>query len=226
MKRIILVLAVLFVAGCATKPQYFHSSISEKDAVDRQMAIDDGYCSMASVGSAPIPQVNYQPDAGTYRTRGTISGYDSSGYNSYNYTATTRQSNSGANSFAQGFANGMNIGNAIAAQQAQEKIYHGCMLAKGWTTDPNAATAAAAAKKKQIIESAEKKWLDAIDEFMKTEASRPNGIDYRNSPADTALLDFHVKALANEDANKDKTMLWFLVEADQLVKTDLLSVKK
>jgi hypothetical protein len=66
--------------------------------------------------------------------------------------------------------------------------------------------------------SADTKWRETIDEFLKTEALKPDGIDYRNDPEKMQLLDSMVKQLANDPGNGDKTMLWFLMEADRIIK--------
>ncbi len=72
--------------------------------------------------------------------------------------------------------------------------------------------------KQALDASADAKWRETIDEFLKTEAIKPEGIDYRNDPEKMRLLDGMVKQLANDPVNSDKTMLWFLMEADRIIK--------
>lgn len=217
MRAIIAAVPIIFLAGCASAP-YFHTSITDPIQIERQQSIDHAECTQVSTGSVAVPQVNYQPvQSDTYRTRGTISGYNQSGgYETYNYSGTTRRTPSAANSFSQGFANGMNIGAAAQANRAIRDIYHGCMVSKGWTKDQ----AQIAVAKSSAKDDAEKKWSSTIEEFLATEASQPNAIDYRNSSFKMLLLDKTVKELANDPKNNDKTMLWFLVEADRIVKEE------
>lgn len=66
--------------------------------------------------------------------------------------------------------------------------------------------------------SADAKWRQTIDEFFKTQASLPNGIDYRKDEFKLMQFDAIVKQIASDPKNNDKTMLWFLVEADRIVK--------
>jgi len=217
MTRVLMILLALAVSGCATK-QYFHTSITDPEKAERQKAIDHAYCTQAAAGSVPIPQIQTSPSSSeSYRTSGTISAYNpDTGYTNYNYSGTTTRRQSAADSFSQGFANGMNIGSAIAASRAQSDIYHGCMVAKGWSEDKEKATALA--RQRSEKKAAEDKWADTIDQFLRTEASRPGGIDYRKDSFKMMQLDTIVKQLANDPKNSDKTMLWFLVEADRIVK--------
>lgn len=215
MKLLLIAMAAAAVSGCATK-QYFHTSIANQEDVERQRVIDDAYCTQAAMGLVDMPQIVHQP-SGSYKSSGTISGYNpSTGFSSYSYSGVTRPS--AADSFSSGFANGMNLGNAIAAGQARNKLHHACMLAKGWSE--NEAKAAESAKRKQEENGAAKKWSDTIDQFLQTEASRPDGIDYRNDSFKMMQLDTIVKQLANDPKNEGKPMLWFLVEADRIIKED------
>lgn len=73
---------------------------------------------------------------------------------------------------------------------------------------------------KQIDEKvlATEKWKATINEFIETEALKADGIDYRKSKEKMELLDSYVRLLANDNTNSNKTSLWFLMEADRLVK--------
>lgn len=217
MTRALLILLALAVGGCATK-QYFHTSIADPEKAERQKAIDHAYCTQAAAGSVPIPQIQTTPSGReSHRSSGTISAYNpEAGHTNYTYSGTTTRRQSAADSFSQGFANGMNIGSAIAASRAQNDIYHGCMVVKGWSEDKEKATALA--RQRSEKDAAKDKWSDTIDQFLKTEASRPGGIDYLKDDFKLMQLDTIVKQLANDPKNNDKTMLWFLVEADRIVK--------
>jgi hypothetical protein len=215
---------VALLSGCAST-QYFHTSLTDPGQIAQRRAIDDAYCAQVAMGSAPVPQIVTQPASpSSYQASGTISGYSpNTGYSTYNYSGTVRPSNSAANSFNQGFANGMNMGNAMAARRAQDTILHGCMVSRGWTDDPAraatvAATTSPSPQKRSTEDEARKKWFDTIDEFYATEALKPGGIDYRKDSTKRLQLDTAVKSLANDPKNEDKTMLWFLTEADKIVK--------
>jgi hypothetical protein len=215
MKLFFLMVMAAALSGCATK-QYFHTSIANQDDVERQRVIDDAYCTQAAMGLVEMPQIVHQP-SGSYRSSGTISGYNpSTGYSTYTYSGRTRPSAS--DSFSAGFANGMNIGAAVAASKARDKLHHACMLAKGWTEDQ--AKAGESAKRKQAESNAEQEWRATIDQFLTVAASQPGGIDYRKDDLKMHMLDTIVKQLANDTKNTGKPMLWFLVEADKIVREE------
>lgn len=207
---------VAAVAGCASKPTYTHSSIADKEKAALQYEIDDARCTQAAMGSARIPQVAYQSSP-SYRSSGTITGGSAaSGPSTYTYSATTRPAQSAGNSFSQGFANGMNMGAAIAARRAQEKIYHGCMLELGWRTTAPASDKPTPSAKTTL--TPDEQWAQAIQTFLDVEAASPGGIDYRNDEPKLQLLDVTVRTLAKDPKNGDKSMNWFLIEANRLVK--------
>lgn len=60
-------------------------------------------------------------------------------------------------------------------------------------------------------QTAEQEWQHTIDVFMAR--AKREGIDYAANAAMQKDLDVFVKALANDDANADKSMSWFLEEA-------------
>ena len=224
MRQVAALALVALLSGCAST-QYFHTSLTDPGQIAQRRAIDDAYCAQVAMGSAPVPQIVTQPASpSSYQASGTISGYSpNTGYSTYNYSGTVRPSNSAAHSFNQGFANGMNMGNAMAARRAQDTILHGCMVSRGWTDDPaRAATVAAtttpAPQKLRAEDEARKKWLDTVQEFYATEALKPDGIDYRKDSFKQSQLDTVVKSLASDPKNEDKTMLWFLTEGDRIVK--------
>lgn len=112
-------------SGCATKQQYINPAISDENRAIRQLAIDEGECTNAAVGGAPIPQIQTSKSGG-----GSVDGTISDGINTYRYTGTTTSSSS----FSNAFANGMNLRSASDAKRSQETIRHGCMLSKGWVS--------------------------------------------------------------------------------------------
>lgn len=110
---IITVAALL--AGCPKKETvYYNPDIDARDHA-KQFKIDKALCLAQSHGAAPSQQVVINPTTAA----------NSSGY----------QTNTG-NSFATGFANGMNLGASINASRVRNEIFEGCMLSHGWTTDP------------------------------------------------------------------------------------------
>ena len=217
LKLVVLLAIAALVGGCATR-QYFHTEISDPEKADRQRAIDHAYCSKAAVGSVPIPEPQARrAEPESYRASGTINSYNpSTGYTNHSYSGTVTRRQSAGESFSQGYASGSELGSAIAAIKIQRDIYHGCMIAKGWSEDRE--TASLTARQNNDERLAKEKWAETIDQFIRTEASRPGGIDYRKDEFKLMQLDAIVKQIASDPKNNDKTMLWFLVEADRIVK--------
>lgn len=137
--KLVLIASVLLVcSGCATT-KYYNPNITNDSERQRQFAIDDGYCVQASDGAVPIPEVRYyQPEQTHYTINATTTAYNSrSGLTTYNTTGSVNSYQSPSNAFANGFANGASIGAAIAANERRQRVYHGCMVNLGWTTDIN-----------------------------------------------------------------------------------------
>lgn len=67
-------------------------------------------------------------------------------------------------------------------------------------------------------QTAEQQWQANVDSFLTRAAKEDGGIDYRADQAKAADLDQFVKVLASRADNSDKSMEWFLVEADRRVK--------
>ena len=121
---------LLLLTGCATRTVYMNPNLSDGPAVQRQFAIDDGYCIGAANGSVPMPEVRiYSPGQDTYRVTGTVIGPN--GVYRYSGQGTSGGQNF-ASGFATGFANGASIGTAMAARDVQRRVYHGCMVSLGW----------------------------------------------------------------------------------------------
>lgn len=219
---------VVLLTGCATT-QYHHHAITDKAEESRQLEIDDAQCTAVSYGAAPMPQVHYNTPAPSQAFSGTVRRTDIYDPARYEYRGTITPVQAPGAAFAQGMANGMNMGAAMAAKRAREKIYHGCMLQMGWSTEarpvpvkqaapPSATPPAPLSKQASEKERGEERWHQTIATFLDVEAASPGGIDYRAEPAKMQLLDITVKGLANDPKNEGKSMSWFLIEANRLVK--------
>lgn len=67
------------------------------------------------------------------------------------------------------------------------------------------------------VQAAQSAWQKTIDDLFKSSA-QTGGVDYANDAGKRTDLDQFVKALANDAANEDKPMGWFLSEADKRVR--------
>lgn len=67
-------------------------------------------------------------------------------------------------------------------------------------------------------QNAKHQWDDAVNTFLDKAAQGENGIDYRLDTAKGEDLDFFIRALAAKEANSDKSMDWFLTEANRKVR--------
>lgn len=65
-------------------------------------------------------------------------------------------------------------------------------------------------------QTAEQQWMATVNRFIATTADN-GGIDYRTDEAKAADLDSFVKTLANNPANAQRSMEWFLTEAHRRV---------
>lgn len=119
------VMAILLFSGCVTTPQYANSLITDAVQAERQLAIDDGQCTLAASGIR-VPQIPVGPSGQAF------SGTATSGNRTFNYSGTTEP----VGGFSSGFATGANFGAAFNAQKEKSKIHRGCMLSKGWTDRP------------------------------------------------------------------------------------------
>lgn len=141
------------LAGCAG-PSWQHTQITDPATSARQLVIDDGYCTAVSQNSAPVPQVILAdgPKTSNFNLQGTTRNTQTgaTSYSDYSGQMTTAPAGAAAG-FASGMANGMNIGAAIMAGQAQERIHKSCMFAKGWTDTKVAGAATAAAVAPQPV---------------------------------------------------------------------------
>lgn len=139
----------------AEAAKYHNPYIDDSTLLQRQFAIDDGYCTSAAAGSVPIPQVRiYTPPPTNYSFSG-----QATTYNPYSGSSTTTYQGTAysypTSGFAEGFATGMSIGAAMAARKDRERVYHGCMVALGWTANEHEAASLRAsynAKRQRVVE--------------------------------------------------------------------------
>ena len=129
MKAYLLCLA-LVLASCAT-PRFVNPSLSQDQAV-QQFPIDKGACLQAAY-SIPTPSFNYaQAAPSSYQTYGNYNAYASGNSLNGSYSQNTYANPIPANSFAAGWANGMQIRAARDARQVQQAVFEGCMAQRGW----------------------------------------------------------------------------------------------
>lgn len=132
MRELLIIAACMSVTACGTSPTWNHTLITDPVAEERQFDIDKGYCIQAAMGSVPMPNVPYIPDAGNGSFSGTYREYNAqSGYTTGQYYGST-SSGGFAGGVASGFATGAAMGAAIRARRAQEDIFVGCMKQLGW----------------------------------------------------------------------------------------------
>jgi len=135
MRHIFLMTLALAVTACVTTKPYVHNTLTDPAQIERQRAIDDGYCAQVASG-VQVPQIVTQPTGGgTYQVNGTVSTYGQNGTTNSSYTGTVQKND--PNSFSKGFANGQNIANAVKAGKDKEAVRHGCMVERGWSAQAN-----------------------------------------------------------------------------------------
>lgn len=190
------------LSGCTTT--WYHPHIADEGLKQKQLAIDEGYCTRAAHGAVPMPQVNQNPTgfsnsqfSGTGQTTnpdGTVSRHS---FNGHSYTAPP----SGA-AFSTGFANGVGLGLALRAKKAQEKAFRGCMIAFGWSPTPVEVQATAEHGREiiarpslptsaEIYASLEDQWIAEINEFLTLYPEYEAGTDRYDA------LDAEVKKVAH-----------------------------
>ncbi len=125
------------LTACASPVIYYNPNITNDSDRNRQFTIDDGYCTQVSDGAVPMPEMRiYQPEQTNYSIHATTTAFNSrTGLTTYNTTGSINSYPT--QSFATGFANGASIGAAMAANERRQRVYHGCMVNLGWTTDKN-----------------------------------------------------------------------------------------
>lgn len=215
--KTVLIIVGFVLGGCATS-QYYHPRISNQAEAERAKVIDLAECKqMASAGFTnptmmPLPQTHP-----SYQVQGNVSGFNSSGeYENYTYSSTVTPTNT--NSISSGFASGYNVGAQMAASRDRKDFTHACMLKRGWTDSQEEANQIRASLKAKQDDAASDKWEMTVKQFLISQSSMPGDADYLNHPDRMETLDAYVKALANDSKNNDKSMIWFLEEADKLVK--------
>lgn len=128
----ILCFSLITLTGCVAT-NWQHTSITDSSTADRQLKVDDDYCTQAAYGSAPMPPIPASPPTTTFTTgqinvRNTTTGETTHG----TYSATTVPSGGFAGGFANGVANSMSLGAYIRASKEQELAHTNCMYRKGW----------------------------------------------------------------------------------------------
>lgn len=213
------------VGGCATN--WVHPRIPDTAASARQLTIDDGYCTMVSVGAAPMPPVISSNGPTTSWVTGTGSTYNSTTgqrtTGTYTGQVTTMPSGGFGSGFSSGFASGASAGAAIRAAIEQDKIHKACMTNKGWvdgdtlppSQTPKVETQLPQPPSPLAYSSPEAQWKADIDEFY-------NFFPEYKAKNQQSLLDKRVKAIAK---NKDMTTgsLYLLTAQEQLSQEKLVA---
>lgn len=193
-------LIALILSGCATN--WIHPKIPDKKTSARQLTIDDGYCTMVSVGAAPMPPISQSNGSTTSYVTGSGSTYNTTTgqrtTGTYTGQVTSIPSGGFGGGFASGFASGASTGAAIAAAIAQGKIYNACMSNKGWVdadTLPTAKQSTVGTSLPQppsplAYSDPKEEWQGSIDEFLSFYPS------YKSKNYH-ALLDKRVRSVAN-----------------------------
>lgn len=175
------VVVTVVLSGCARSRVYYNPYIDDATFLNRQFTVDDGYCTSAAAGSVPIPQVRiYAAEPQSYSFSGQATTYNPySGYSTTDYSGTAYAYPNAGASFATGFANGMNMGAAMAARRDRDRVYHGCMVALGWTANKNEVAylrseyaekgRQAEERENQIVQDA----IESIPELAEWQASDP-----------------------------------------------------
>lgn len=231
MLRVVAILAALAaVTGCASTATWQHPIRAGESHDGATMALAE--CESYAAGRTPMPtMMGYMPEPAptSYHTTGTYTSYGNYG----SFQGTTVASGGFASGYAAGANMGANIANAYALSAAharQAELTTACMRTLGWidTSTPEGqkkfkqAVAAQAAAERPAADQSQasmgrEKWIATINAFVEAEAARPGGIDYRTDMAKQEALDKYVKQLANDPANDDRSMAWFLIEAHKIV---------
>jgi uncharacterized protein YceK len=230
MSRFAVVFGVLAaLSGCATVPSWEHPSRAKAGSDEATIALAE--CQSYAAGLTPMPRLQAgtpMPGPTSYSTTGTITDYGSY----LTFRGTTTASSTFASRYAAGANAGANIANAYAVAAArgrEDALTAACMRTQGWvdTSTPEGkekltqvakASEIAASRRDDASRTASEQWAETIRKFMDAQTKLPGGIDYRNDDIKLSALDTYVKMLGNDPRNNDKTMLWFLVEADRLIK--------
>ena len=134
---LIIVAAGGALTGCATNWYNPNFAASDVKAMQKQKAIDEGYCTQVAQGSAPMPEARtYVPMQQSYSINGTVTSWGQGGPTTSTYSGYVTPSP--AASFSSGFAQCAALGAAIRARRAQDAIMKGCMAKLGWSDKPPA----------------------------------------------------------------------------------------
>ncbi|ELM3752464.1 hypothetical protein RYR31_003679 [Aeromonas dhakensis] len=138
MKPALLLSSFAIISGCSSNI-YYNPYIESDSQRAMQLEIDDGYCTSVSVGAVPMPEVrHYDSGARIYTFNANV--YQA-GMPTSNISGYGSVSQSPADAFSSGFANGAAIGSAMRASMDRDTVYDGCMASLGWTTSKDISNA-------------------------------------------------------------------------------------
>lgn len=191
--------AGLSVTACGTN--WYNPHLTSEQA-SRQFEIDKGYCNGAVQGSVPIPDVRpypSQPSAYVVQSYGDIYGRGGSAH----YTSNSLVTPLSSDSFGAGFANGVAMGNVLAASSARKQMYRSCLMRLGWYDDK-----AEAMRVAQSLQQTGDKVKNGPQFWSELERQVP---DYRKINSDSRFHDW----LSVTDSTTGKQRQQLLVEAQQ-----------
>lgn len=132
MKRLLVAIPLLALGCITAQAQTWHNpKIKNHRLEERQLAIDDGMCTMVADRNIPMPPIVYHSD-GTHSFSGWATIWSGSQFSTMTYNGFTRPVQSPFGAFASGFARGAAIGEAIRARMDRYKVHRACMLSLGW----------------------------------------------------------------------------------------------
>lgn len=117
----------VLLALCGCTPHYFNLNYPDGQQQNHYV-IDHGYCTQVSYGAVQMPQIHLNNNTGSSTTSGNVYMSGSNGNYTGRYNSTTNYNGN----FISGFADGMNIGSAMAANQSRSDIYASCLARLGW----------------------------------------------------------------------------------------------
>lgn len=128
MKRILSIVSILLLVGCATRPNWQPADGSKLSNVKLYNSMV--HCRAVSRGAVPESQIVLPANQ---PTSGKVTVYNSStGEYSHGTYTTTPGGGGFAGGMASGMANGAALGAAIREDMDRREIYNSCMMANGW----------------------------------------------------------------------------------------------
>jgi len=191
LRLLIAVATVLGLVGCGGPTLYYNPNL-ENEVVQTQFDIDSARCLSVAHGAAPLPPPRrYDPaHTGPYRFTADATTLNADGSRSQtSYSGTVYQPSGGFYSGVnQGFQNGLEIGNALAAQETRNRIWGGCLSGLGWTTNHVAYVQAFNARKEREAKLVKRETASeppASPPFMATTGSQGDDPDTISAIIDT-----------------------------------------